>query len=97
MQCCNNLLIIDNKELLFKNLNYYERYFKKNFNSYFLQTPGVLTINRIIRAFDEYFIFFIKEFLLISSLLIYYLTKKKYTKCLFMLFIIIINIIIVYK
>ena len=92
-----NFIKIDSKELIFKNLNYYERYLKKNFNSYFLQTPGVLTVNRINRAFIEYYIFFIKEGLIILLISTYYLTKKKYNKCLFIFFILIINIILQIK
>jgi len=84
---------IDNKELIFKNLNYYQRYFNKNFNSYFLQTPGVLTVNRIFRAFKEYNIFFIKEILIFSLIFIYYLGRKKYNKCSFLFILIIINFI----
>lgn len=84
---------IDNKEFIFKNLNYYERYFNINFNSYFLQTPGVLTANRIIRAFKEYNIFFIKEILIFSLIFIYYLSRKKYNKCGFLFILIIINFI----
>jgi hypothetical protein len=84
---------IDTKEVIFKNLNYYERYSNKNFNSYFLQTPGVLTINRIIRAFIEYYSFFIKEILIILLIVTYYLTKEKYNKCLFIFFILIIYIL----
>ena len=84
---------IDINELIFKNLTYYERYFKKNFNSYFLQTPGVLTVNRSIRAFKEYNIFFIKEIFIFSLILTYYLTKKKYHKGFFIFLIIIFNFI----
>ncbi len=75
-----NDIIIDVKNRLFHNQNYYERYFNNKSDACFVSTPGDLTWERIKRAPGEYLQFFWKDVTIILLLIcVIYLTYKYIT------------------
>lgn len=67
-------LKLDRDNYVFHNLNYNERNENySNYNAVFLQTPGLLTSDRIFRSIMDYTPYFIEEILLLFIIIILFL------------------------
>ena len=74
-------LKLDNDNCVFYNLNYNERNENySNFNSVFLQTPGVLTMDRMFRCIMDYTPYFIEEMWLLFIIIVLFITVYSYSK-----------------
>lgn len=84
---------IDTKEIIFKNINHYERFFNTKNNALFNQTPFVITYSRLTNASFEYLPSLSRELLILLTILICYLNNKKYKYTQYIIVIIVINIL----
>lgn len=76
-----NDLNLDNDNCVFHNLNYIERHKDySNFNSVFIQTPGILNTNRILRCITDYTPYFIEEIWLLIIIIFIIVTIYSYCK-----------------